>query len=171
MKLTSYLHKARTTLLLAAASLAMASTLLLGSLAPTPADAAVNLSTATRTARAQAIITQAGAGAKLKLYNGTRPTGVAAITGGNTLLATLTFGSTIGTATSGTLDFDEAGVSQTAGSHVTGAPTFADITTSADVVVWRIDIGAGAGNWQFTGTVTTGQAVTLTSLLWTEGNS
>ena len=94
-----------------------------------------------------------------------------AVTGGNTLLATVTFGSTIGTATAGTLDFDEAGASQTAASHVTGTPTFVDITTSADVVVMRIDIGAGAGNWQFTGTVTTGQAVTLTSLLFTEGNA
>lgn len=124
-----------------------------------------------RTSRAQACITDAGASAKLKLYNGTRPSGTGAITGGNTLLATITFGSVIGTATAGTLDFDEAGATQSNGSHVAGTPTFADITTSADVVVMRIDIGAGAGNWQFTGTVATGQNVSLTSLLITEGNA
>lgn len=171
MKTTSILSKFRSGLLLAVAIIALASTALVGSLAPTSAEAAVNFNTAARTARAQALITQAGASAKLKVYNGTRPAGVGAVTGGNTLLATVTFGSTIGTATAGTLDFDEAGASQTAASHVTGTPTFVDITTSADVVVMRIDIGAGAGNWQFTGTVTTGQAVTLTSLLFTEGNA
>lgn len=124
-----------------------------------------------RTSRAQAIITDAGAGAKLKLYNGTRPAGVGAITGGNTLLASGTFGSTIGTATAGTLDFDEAGFTQTSSGFVAGTPTFVDITTAADAVVTRIDIGAGAGNWQFTGAVATNQNVSLTSLLITEGNA
>jgi hypothetical protein len=132
---------------------------------------ALSLNTAARTSAMQGIITAAGAGAKLKGYNGTRPGGVGVVTGGNTLLATITFGSTIGTATNGTLDFDEAGATQTAASHVNGTPTFFDITTSADVVVARIDIGAGAGNWQFTGSIATGQAVTLTSLLFTAGNA
>lgn len=132
---------------------------------------ALSLSTATRTAQMQSIVTAAGAGAKLKGYNGTRPAGVGVVTGGNTLLATITFGSTIGTATNGTLDFDEAGATQSAGSHVSGTPTFFDVTTSADVVVARIDIGAGAGNWQFTGSIANGQAVTLTSLLFTAGNA
>lgn len=46
------------------------------------------LNTTVRTAHAQAIITAAGAtGAKLKAYNGTLPSGVGAVTGGNTLLA------------------------------------------------------------------------------------
>ena len=52
-----------------------------------------------------------------------------------------------------------------------GTPTFVDITTSADAVVARIDIGVGAGNWQFTGTVATGQNVTLTSLVFAAGNA
>lgn len=131
----------------------------------------LSFSATLRTSRAQAVITAAGASAKLKLYNGTRPSGTGAVTGGNTLLATITFGTVIGTATAGTLDFDEAGATQSNGSHVAGTPTFADITTSADVVVARVDIGAGAGNWQFTGTVSTGQNVSLTSLLFIEGNA
>ncbi len=137
----------------------------------TPSEAALSISTTDRTARAQTLITQAGASAKLKLYNGTRPSGTGAVSGGNTLLASGTFGSTIGTATSGTIDFDEAGFTQSSGGFTSGTPTFADITTSADRVVMRIDIGAGAGNWQFTGTVTTGQNITLTTLVITEGNA
>lgn len=132
---------------------------------------ALNLRTTARTGIVQAIITDAGSGAKLKLYNGTRPAGVGAVSGGNTLLATLTFGTTIGTASNGSLDFDEAGATQSNGSHVNGTPTFVDITTSADAVVARIDIGVGAGNWQFTGTVATGQNVTLTSLVFAAGNA
>lgn len=132
---------------------------------------ALNLRTSARTGIVQAIITDAGSGAKLKLYNGTRPSGVAATGGGNTLLATLTFGATIGTASNGTLDWDEAGATQSNGSHVSGTPTFVDITTSADAIVARVDIGAGAGNWQFTGTVANGQNVTLTSLVFTAGNA
>lgn len=132
---------------------------------------ALNLRTSARTGIVQAIITDAGSGAKLKLYNGTRPAGVAAVGGGNTLLATLTFGSTIGTASNGSLDWDEAGATQSNSSHVNGTPTFVDITTSADVVVGRVDIGAGAGNWQFTGTVANGQNVTLTSLVFAAGNA
>lgn len=132
---------------------------------------ALNLRTSARTAIAQAIITDAGSSAKLKFYNGTRPAGVAAIGGGNTLLATMTFGTTIGTAGSGAIDFDEAGATQSNGSHVNGTPTFVDITTSADAVVARVDIGAGAGNWQFTGTIATGQNITLSSLVFTAGNA
>lgn len=131
---------------------------------------ALNLRTTARTGMAQGIITDAGANAKLKLYNGSRPAGVSAIGGGNTLLATLTFGATIGTATGGALDFDEAGATQSNGSHVNGTPTFVDITTSADVVVARVDIGAGAGNWQFNGSISTGVNIDLTGLVWTMPN-
>jgi hypothetical protein len=46
-----------------------------------------------------------------------------------------------------------------------------DVTTSGDRVVLRIDIGAGAGNWQFSGTVVNGQNISLTTLVITEGNA
>jgi hypothetical protein len=138
---------------------------------PTPGYAALSFSTTVRTARAQAVITAAGASAKLKVYNGTRPAGVGAVTGGNTLCAQGTFGSTIGTASAGALDFDEAGFTQNSATFTSCTPTFVDITTSGDVVVARIDIGAGAGNWQFTGTVATGQNLTLTTLVFAEGNA
>ena len=133
---------------------------------------ALSLSTTTRTSLATAIITAAGNGAKIKFYNGTRPAGTGALSG-NTLLATLTQGgsSPIGTAASGAIDIDEAGFTQTTSAHVNGTPTFVDITTSSDTVVARVDIGAGAGNFQFTGTIATNQNVTLTGLSITVGNT
>ncbi len=136
------------------------------------ASAAISFSTTTRTAMMQAIITGAGAtGAKLKLYNGcTIPTGVAAATG-CTLLATLNWASGyIGTATSGTIDWDEAGITQSNGSHVAGTPTFAHITTSGDVIVARVDICGSAPCWTFTGAVVNAQNVTLSGLVFTAGN-
>lgn len=135
------------------------------------ADAGISLRTTARTAMMQAIVTDAGTGAKIKLYNGcSTPSGVSAATG-CTLLATLTWsGVSIGTATGGTIDWDEAGVTQSNGSHVSGAPTFAHITTSADAIVARIDICGSAPCWTFTGSVATGQNVTLTGLVFTAGN-
>lgn len=128
----------------------------------------LTLRTSAKTAMISGIISDCGSGAKLELWNGTKPSALGTPAG--TKLATLTFGSVIGTASAGVLDFDEAGATQSNGSHVNGTPTFARITTSAGAVVADIDIGSGAGNWQFTGTVANGQNVTLTSLSFTAGN-
>lgn len=128
-----------------------------------------NFSTALRTAMVGAIVTQAGAGAKLKFYSGTRPTGVTAVGGGTTLLATVTLGSTIGTTSSGAIDWDEASATQTNSTHVSGTPTFVDLTTSGDTVLFRTDLGAGS--WTFTGSIATGQNITLSSLVTTAGNA
>jgi hypothetical protein len=128
-----------------------------------------------RTSRAQAVITDAGAAAKLRIYSGTRPAAtpgagaLPAATG--TLLATLTFGSVIGTAAAGAIDWDEAGATQTNSAHVNGTPGWARIEQSGGTAVMDIDIAAGAGNWQFTGTVANGQNVVLTSLVLTDGNA
>lgn len=131
-----------------------------------------SLSTTVRTAEMQAIITALGAtGSKMKFYNGTRPAGVGAVTGGNTLLATVSWTSVpMGSATGGTMDFDEASASQTSSGFTAGTPTFVDLTTSADVVVARVDLAAGAGNFQFTGSIAVGQNITLSALLFTAGN-
>ena len=126
--------------------------------------------TATRTAMAQAIITAVGSGGKVKLYSGTMPTDLGA--SGITLLATGVFtGVPIGTATAGAIDIDEAGIDQTNSGHVDGTPTFARITTSGDVAHVDIAIGAGSDEWDFTGTVATGQNVTFTGLSITMPNA
>jgi hypothetical protein len=131
---------------------------------------ATNFATALRTAVVAAIVTQAGASAKLKFYSGTRPSGVTAVGGGTTLLGTVTLGAGgIGTTSSGAIDWDEASATQSNGSHVSGTPTFVDLTTSADTVLFRTDLGAGS--WTFTGSIATGQNITLSSLVTTAGNA
>ena len=113
---------------------------------------------------AASVVTRAGAGAKILAVNGTKPAAGGALTGGNTVLSTGTFGSTIGTSSAAGVDIDEAGITQTPASNVAGTPTFFRITTSANAFVADIDVGAGAGSWQFTGTVAVGQALTYTGL-------
>lgn len=127
-----------------------------------------NFSTSLRTAIVGAIVTAAGASAKLKFYSGTRPSGVSAVGGGTTLLGTVTLGSTIGTTSSGAIDWDEASATQTNSSHVSGTPTFVDLTTSADTVLFRTDLTGGS--WTFTGSIATGQNISLSSLVTTAGN-
>lgn len=126
----------------------------------------LGLSTTLRTARAQAIIDACGASAKMKFYNGTQPA-----TGGTatTLLATLIGSTTIGTASSGAIDFNEAGFTQSNGSHVSGTPTWVRLTTSADEFV--ADINIGSGGMTFMGAIATGVDITLGATSITEGNA
>lgn len=126
---------------------------------------ALALSTTLRTARAQAIIDAAGASAKIKFYDGTRPATGAAITT-QTLLATLVGGATIGTATSAVLTLGS--VTQNNATHVSGTPTWVRITTSADVFIADLSIPA---EMTFTGTIATGADITLNASTITEGNA
>ena len=131
----------------------------------------LNNSALLRQDNAQNRVTRAGANAKWQLRGGTRPVGSGAVTGANPLYATLIAGATIGTATNGALDIDEAGLTQVVANHVSGTPTFIDLTTSADVLVSRADIGAGTGNMQISGPVVTGQLVSFVApATITEGN-
>lgn len=130
---------------------------------------ATNFSTALRTAVVAALVTQAGSGAKIKFYSGTRPAGVAAVGGGTTLLGTVTLGAAIGTTSAGAIDWDEASATQSNGSHVSGTPTFVDLETSTGTILFRTDLGAGS--WTFTGAIATGQNITLSSLVTTAGNA
>ena len=122
----------------------------------------MKFSTTLRTARADAIITAAGTNPKIKFYNGTE-----SLTPAGTLLATLSVTGALGTASSGVIDINET-VTQTNSSHVSGTPTFALITTSADAAVATLAI---SGDMTFSGTITTGVDVTLNSgATITEGN-
>ncbi len=127
---------------------------------------AMAFSTTLRNGRAQQIITAAGTGAKLKFYNGTRPASGAAITS-QVLLATLVFPGNIGTATNGVIDIDEASVTQTNNSHVSGTPTWVRLTTSADAFVADFSI---PGDFTFNGSIANGVNVALQTSTITEGN-
>ena len=123
----------------------------------------MKLTTALRNTRATDIITAAGTNPKVKFYNGAE-----ALSPAGTLLATLNITGSLGTATSGVIDFNET-CTQSNGSHVAGTPTFALITTSADVAVATVAIPS---EMTFTGTVATGVDVTLTAgCAITEGNA
>ena len=123
----------------------------------------MKFSTTLRSARADAIITAAGSGAKLNFYNGTE-----SLTPAGTLLATLTITGALGTNTSGVIDFNET-VTQTNTSHVAGTPTFVLVTTSAGVAVATLKIGT---DMTFSGTIANGVNVTLNAgCTITEGNA
>ena len=129
---------------------------------------ALSFTTAVRTARSNSVVTAAGGtNATLKFYNGTKPASLGAVTT-QTLLATLTFSGTIGTVTSGVLTFGT--VTQNNSLHVNGTPTWVRLSASDGTVIFDIDVGSGAGNMQFTGTIATGVNVTLNASTLTEGN-
>lgn len=129
----------------------------------------------TRSNRGTVLVTDLGASATGKLYNGVRPAALGAPAG--TLLATLTYGTDITAANGGTAGgvasgvLTLGGVTQTNTSHVAGTPTFVRFSTSAGVIIADIDIAAGAGNLQFTGTVANGQNVTASGMTITDGNA
>lgn len=123
----------------------------------------MKFSTTLRTSRAQAIVNAAGTNPKIKFYTGTE-----SLTPAGTLLATLNITGALGSAASGVIDVNET-VTQTNSSHVAGTPTFALITTSADVAIATLAIPS---NMTFSGTVATGVDVTLTApCTFTEGNA
>ena len=126
-------------------------------------------STAVRSDRLTAIVTAAGSGAKMKFYNGTQPAAGAAP--GGTLLATVTFGSSMiatgGSVSSGVLTF--GAVSQTSSGFTSGTPTFIRITTSGDTFI--ADINIGSGGMTFSGSIATSVDITVNTCTITEGNA
>lgn len=123
----------------------------------------MKLTTALRNTRAGDIVTAAGSGAKIKFYNGTE-----SLTPAGTLLATLSVTGALGTVSNGVIDINET-VTQNNANHVSGTPTFALVTTSADVAVATLAISA---DMTFAGTIATGVNVTLTApCTLTEGNA
>ncbi len=123
----------------------------------------MKFATTLRNSRADAIITAAGTNPKVKFYTGTE-----SLTPVGTLLATLTVTGALGTASAGVIDINET-ATQTNASHVAGTPTFALITTSADIAVATLLIGT---DMTFSGTVATGVDVTLNAgCTITDGNA
>lgn len=101
-------------------------------------------------------VTLLGAAGTAELWNGAKPAALGAPAG--TKLATLTLGNPAGTVSAGV--FTLAAYTQNNANHVAGTPTFVRFKDSGGTVQHDIDIGAGAGNVQFTGTVATGQNIT-----------
>ena len=134
-------------------------------LAPSSAQAALTFSTSVKSDMLTALLPSLNGGT-IKYYNGSKPASLGAPAG--TLLATLTMSNPAGTVSSGVLTIGS--VTQTASSHVNGTPTFARFSNSSGTAVMDVDIGSGAGNMQFNGTVVNGQVITLTGVTLTAGN-
>lgn len=120
--------------------------------------------TTLRTAWAQALIDDLGAGFLAKFYNGTQPADTSASIGG-TLLATLTADGTPGSVSSAVLTFDAANFTQSNGSHVTGTPTWVSLQKSDGTRVYEFSLSGDGGT--FTGSITNGQDITRGAWTWT----
>lgn len=106
----------------------------------------------------------------MRTYNGAiGATGVAAVTGANTLLCQHTATGVLGVASAAGVDVTESNFANTAASNVSGTPTFVDICTSAGVVVYRVR--TPADGWTFSAAVVGGSAVTPTTLTIPVGNA
>jgi hypothetical protein len=130
---------------------------------------ALGLATALRTTRATAIrdAIDAGAAGLLRIYDGVRPA-----TGGSatTLLAELTLSDPCGTVLNGVLTF--SAITQDSSANNTGTATWFRIVTSAAAFVLDGSVGTSGADLNLTTTsVTTGQPVQVTSLVFTEGNA
>lgn len=122
---------------------------------------AIKLSTATRTGRATAIVTEAGTDAIGELWNGTAPASEGGTPAG-TKLAEFAWSGAIGTVSNGALTWNTS-ITQTNSGHVNGTPTFLRIKKSGGTFVADIDIGAGSANAQFTGAVQANVNVVINS--------
>lgn len=129
----------------------------------------ISFSAALRTARLNAIVTAAGAGAKLRIYDGTKPAAGAALSG-NTLLAEFTLGATLGTALGATLTF--GAVSNVNGS-ATGTPTWFRIVLSDGTTFLMDGTAGGAGSDLVLSpaAITSGQPVSISSMTISEANA
>lgn len=171
MKLSKILNDFRHIALAALATIAFCLPAVL-TVAPQPSLAAMSMATQTRTDRCTALVTRIGTGGILQVRSGARPASAnAAATG--TLLATLTWtGVNMGSCTNGVFTMATGSATQTAASHTSGTPGhFRILQSNGTTVVMDIDVCGTAPCWTFTGTVTTGQAITFpTAPTITEGS-
>jgi hypothetical protein len=129
----------------------------------------VGMSSTLRNARLDAITTAAGASAKLRIYDGTRPA-----TGGTatTLLAELTCNATFAPAASGgTLTLNS--ITSDTSADATGTATWARIVKS-DGTTHVLDCSVGTSGADInlnTVSLVSGATVAVTSAVFTEGNA
>lgn len=115
-----------------------------------------------RNTRLAAIVTEAGAGAIVRAYNGTRPVAGGTLSG-NTLIGQLTAASVLGTVSSGVLTFNA--VTGDTSADATGTPTFLRVLKSDGTTL--------VADFDVTGfpLCTIAQPIDITSWTVTEGNA
>jgi len=130
---------------------------------------AIGMSVTLRNARLDAITTRAGASAKLRIYDGTRPaTGGTATTQLAELICNATFAPA---ASSGTLTLNS--ITQDSAADATGTATWARIVQS-DGTTHVLDCSVGTSGADInlnTTSIVTNAVVSVTSAVLTEGNA
>ncbi len=132
---------------------------------------ALKMSAAVRNAMLDAITTQVGTTAKLRIYSGTRPANVAAsITG--TLLAELTCSATFAPSASGGV-LTLYSITSDSSADATGTATHFRLWNSAgSVAMVDGDVGTSGSDLNLnTTSIVTGAAVSVTSFTITAGNA
>lgn len=128
---------------------------------------AIAYSSTIRSARMDAITTAVGASGLLNIYDGSRPA-----TGGTatTLLAQLTLNSTFAPgASSGVLTLNS--ITQDSSANATGTATWFRVTTSGGTFCFDGNCGTSGSDLNLTTTsIVSGQPVSVTSFVLTEGN-
>lgn len=126
------------------------------------------LTAAVRTAMMQAIVDQAGAGAKLACYDGTRPATGAAVTT-QQKLSEHTLGSVIGTVSNGVLTL---GAVSNVNGLITGTPTWFRLSTAGGTAIWDGNVAASGSDMNMTPlAITAGQPVAISGATLTAPNA
>lgn len=123
---------------------------------------AITLNTTLRSARATAIVTEAGASAQIKLYTAAYAA----------LLGTLTCGATLGTVSNGVLTF--GAITQDSSADATGTFALARIYKSdgTTMVIEGLTVGTAATDIIMNAAASTiGAAISMSSAVITEGNA
>lgn len=128
---------------------------------------ALAYSTALRNAMLDEITTAIGANGLLRIYDGSRPASGGAAT---TLLAELALSATAaGSASGGALTFSS--ITQDSSANATGTATWFRVVTSGGTFVIDGNVGTSGSDLNLTTTsIVSGQPVSVTSFVITEGN-
>jgi|SRR5437764_8492033 arylamine N-acetyltransferase len=131
---------------------------------------AASFNSVIRNAYMDTITSQAGPGAKLRVYNGTRPTTGGGALSGNTLLAEIALNATAFAPASvnGTITVNAAAGAATAAA--TGTASWARIVKS-DGTTWVMDLDVGTDITVSPTAIQSGAQVTLTSGSFAAGNA
>jgi hypothetical protein len=132
----------------------------------------LKFTTAVRNAMLDAITTQAGASALLRIYSGTQPTDANTALSGNTLLAELTCNATFApSASGGQLTLNS--ISSDTSADATGTASFFRLVKSnGTTVIMDGTVGTSGCDLNINSTaISSGAAVSVTSAVFTAGNA
>lgn len=130
----------------------------------------ISIATAARNAELDAITTQLGASALLRIYNGTPPADANTGLSGNTLLAELACSATFAPAASAGVLTANA-IANDASADATGTATFYRLLTSGGTAKLQGSVGAGSGDLNMnTTSIVVGGPVAVSSWTLTAGN-